>query len=153
MDASNVAVQALLLQEAQAEIASLRTDLYTYRRQAEDRRQAISALTTAKDQLTAQVESLEGELAKCRSQISVYQGIDEQLVAMREANATLQREVEMGMNARKILEGELSSERKDRQVGVSTWKGMQVKKLTSGMCTACMASFLSEHSHAALMYS
>ena len=116
MDGNSGTVQALLLQEAQTEIASLRTDLYTYRRQAEDRRQAVSALTTARDQLNAQVEALEKELSRCRAQVAVFHGIDEQLAAMREANAALQREVEVGANARRILESELESERRDRQV-------------------------------------
>lgn len=51
-------MQNLLLQEAQAEVASLRRDLYETRRVAEERRQAVQSLTAARDGLQVRNELL-----------------------------------------------------------------------------------------------
>lgn len=113
--ASSSTVHSLLLQESQQEIASLRSELYSTRRQAEDRRQAVATVSAARDSLSGQVEQLERRLGECRHQLSVLQGIDVQLAAIRDANTTMQRELELGSSARKILESELASERMERR--------------------------------------
>ena len=112
---SSSTVHSLLLQEAQQEIASLRSELYSTRRQAEDRRIAVASISATRDSLLGQVEHLERSLGECRHQLSVLQGVDVQLAAIRDANATMQRELELGASARKILESELAGERKERR--------------------------------------
>jgi superfamily I DNA/RNA helicase len=61
-DGNQGSVEALLLGEAQEEIASLRSELYGTRRVAEERRQANEALTRARDELTAQAGQLQERL-------------------------------------------------------------------------------------------
>lgn len=108
-------VQALLLQEAQQEIATLRTDLYNTRRIAEERRQALQALTNTRDQLTAQVAQLEGSLKDSTAQLQHLRGIDVQLKSLYDNHQKLQQEYELSIRARKILESELADERNQRR--------------------------------------
>jgi len=111
---SSHTVQALLLQEAQQEIASLRTDLYNTRRLAEERRQAVVSLTSANQQLAGKVVSLESVVANCQAELEAFRGIDVQLATVRESSNKLQQELQLSIRARKILEGELSDERRQR---------------------------------------
>ncbi len=105
------AVHSLLLQEAQQEIATLRSDLYSTRRQAQERLQTISALNAEVERLRENVERCNGDLAQARQQLAIYEGIEVQLQAVREANAQLENSMNVAMQARKILEAELTDER------------------------------------------
>lgn len=109
-------VHALLLQEAQQEIASLRTELYNTRRTAEERRQALVQLTSRVQQLESQVQGLEGSLTQAQKELATLRGVDEQLAALRESAGKLQRELEASVSAKRILQGELADERQQRQV-------------------------------------
>lgn len=106
----------LLLNEAQQEIASLRSDLYNQRRVAEERRQAVQSLTTERDGLHAHVQQLDSDLVQCRAQLNQLQGVQQQLQSLQEAHAKLQRDVDLSQQARKILQAELADERKQRQM-------------------------------------
>mmetsp|Transcript_2503 Transcript_2503/g.6433 ORF Transcript_2503/g.6433 Transcript_2503/m.6433 type:complete len:556 (-) Transcript_2503:205-1872(-) len=105
----------LLLNEAQQEVASLRANLYNTRRLAEERRQAVQALTTERDGLRVRVQQLEAGYGSAQTQLAQLQSVQQQYQALQEVHSKLQRDFELSIAARKILESELADERKQRQ--------------------------------------
>lgn len=105
---------SLLLKEAHLEISGLRKDLYNTRRLGEERRQAVDALTSSRDQLSKQVEQLTASLALHNQQQTRLTSLETQCQGMQQAMQMLQQELELSLRARKILESELHEERKHK---------------------------------------
>ncbi|GAX78777.1 hypothetical protein CEUSTIGMA_g6214.t1 [Chlamydomonas eustigma] len=105
-------VQGLLLQEAQQEIASLRNDLYNTRRIAEDRRVSITAISTDNAQLKDKLSVSESTVLQLQQQLTVFEAIEKQLVSAKEDIHNLQQELQMSVQARRVLQEELGHERK-----------------------------------------
>lgn len=112
---SSSTVTALLLQEAQSEIANLRTDLYNTRRLAEERRQALTSATTSYEAFKVQVASLTSDLGEAREAATRLGEVEEQLASVHEDVERLQREVDKGVGMRKVLQDELAEERSLRE--------------------------------------
>lgn len=126
-------VEALLLQEAQEEIGSLRSELYSTRRVAEERRQANESLSKAKDELTALVGQLQEQLAAASSTASKAQQLELKCQHLESSTSSLQKENQLHVQARKILEAELRDERLARQ------QVEESKARTEGMIPCCLA--------------
>jgi hypothetical protein len=108
-------VEALLLREAQEEIGSLRSELYGTRRVAEERRQANEALTKARDDLAAQAAQLQERLLAAESAAARAHQLEVRCGQLDASSSGVQRENQLHLQARKILEGELQDERLARQ--------------------------------------
>jgi hypothetical protein len=116
-------VQGLLLQEAQQEIAALRNDLYNTRRIAEDRRVSNSVISTENTQLKDKLSIAESTLLHLQHKLSAYETTDRQLAAATEENRNLQQELQLSVQARRVLQDELAQERK-RLVDLGQAKAM-----------------------------
>ena len=111
---SSGTVQTMLLNEAQQEIAALRNDLYNTRRVAEERRQAVEALTAARDKLNASVAELEATLKGSKQELARLHSVDEALSALQQSHLEQGQQLQNFQKSRKILEGELQEERRLR---------------------------------------
>ncbi|WIA17235.1 hypothetical protein OEZ85_014109 [Tetradesmus obliquus] len=107
-------VWQVLVQEAQQEIGNLRAELYSTRRIAEERRQALDAMTAARDQLAAVAHQLEGQAQHMHQQLLALPQLQQELQALQELNQRLQKDNQLQLQARRILESELADERTGR---------------------------------------
>jgi DNA repair exonuclease SbcCD ATPase subunit len=121
-------VQALLLQEAQQEISSLRTDLYAQRRVAEERRQALQAVTLERDTFKEQVHSLTAQLSELQSQLHQLRGLEVQYADLQRSSSKQQQELELSLKARRILEQELAGERRQRESLSEAKAGLEAER-------------------------
>jgi predicted nucleic acid-binding Zn-ribbon protein len=103
-------VHQILLQEARAEIGTLRNDLYATRRVAEERRQSEAALSKAKAALEASVAALEAQLRDANDAARQLPGLQAELQSSQQRCAQLERDVDLAVRARRILEQELQGE-------------------------------------------
>lgn len=129
-------VQTLLLQEAQQEIAVLRTDLYNTRRLAEERRQSEQALQAAQASLKAQVEQLTTQLEVAQAAALRLPGAEEQARKAEQLVEQLQKDLDLSLRARRILENELVHERKDKDKLAAEKAGLEVRKSVDFTCKA-----------------
>lgn len=109
-------VQALLLKEAQEEIAGLRVEMYNYRRLAEERRQALDAVSHQRDMLGQRVQQAEDELRAAAQVMTDNKALQQSLSECRQMCQRVQKESQLSQEARKILEAELRDERAARLV-------------------------------------
>lgn len=100
-------VSAVLLREAQQEIAALRTDLFNTRRLAEERRQQLGTLQQERETLSSRLADAEGA-------VQLLPGVQARCAQLQGALAQLQAEHDTAVGARRILEQELSEERRQR---------------------------------------
>jgi chromosome segregation ATPase len=121
-------VQALLLQEAQQEISSLRTDLYSQRRVAEERRQALQAVTLERDTLREQLSQLTAQLSQAQSQLHQLRSLEAQFADLQRSSSKQQQELELCLKARRILEQELAGERRQREVLSEAKAGLEAER-------------------------
>eukprot|EP00955_Chlamydomonas_euryale_P036965 350616-Chlamydomonas_euryale.AAC.2 len=109
------AVASMLLQEAQAEVASLRSDLYATRRLAEERRVALADASAKVEALTGRVADLSAQLAEATAGVRRLSGVEGELAHASGEVERLAGEVAKAVAAKRVLQGELADERAARE--------------------------------------
>lgn len=104
-------VNQMLLQEAQTQVASLRTDLHVARRVAEERKQALEGLVRANEGLKQQLAEANAHIGTLEGSAQELLAAQQQISALQSQLAAVQKDLDLSIRARKILEGELASER------------------------------------------